>query len=172
MKFEYKGQKVDFMPPIKRYMTRIEWRLRLPFSIKSKVMMDLTTGVCARHEAGESYEDIIADMGTPKQVADSINQEMSDYTWRKSRWRWLFFVLMLCGAFGMLFVSNPLYFMNTTFNASMAVIGGADGPTAIFVTGHPSALAWLLPVLMLIGGLVGFYLLSHIRPKNSDHDKH
>ncbi len=170
MKFEYKGQQVDIMPPIKRYMTRIERRLHLPFSIKGKVMQDLVTGVCARHEAGETYEAIMADMGTPRQVADSINLEMADFTWGKSRWRWLFFAIALCSVLWILFVLCCLSSLLITCSFPLDAIGGADGPTAVFVTSSIVPSDWIVPVLLLVVGLLGFYKLSHIRPKNLDKD--
>lgn len=33
---------------------------------------------------------------------------------------------------------------------SISIIGGADGPTAVFLTGKSALLWWLLPVVMLI----------------------
>ncbi|MBQ8917613.1 MAG: sodium ion-translocating decarboxylase subunit beta, partial [Oscillospiraceae bacterium] len=44
--------------------------------------------------------------------------------------------------------------------ASIGIIGGADGPTAVFVTGNP---AWLIAaavvaVVVLLGGAVDLYL--------------
>ena len=44
-------------------------------------------------------------------------------------------------------------------SASVGIIGGADGPTAVFVTtsvgGH-----WLIPVAMVVLGLAGFICLK------------
>lgn len=43
--------------------------------------------------------------------------------------------------------------------ASIGIIGGADGPTAIFVTGHPW-LSYIIPVVLLVVGIWGFIRLS------------
>lgn len=43
--------------------------------------------------------------------------------------------------------------------ASIGIIGGADGPTAIFITGHPW-LSYILPVVLLVAGIWGFIRLS------------
>ena len=166
MKFNYKGQEVRFLPPIKRYMNRIEWHLHLPFKVKSQVMLDLVTGVCARHEAGESYEDIMADMGTPKQVADSLNAEMAEFAYRKSPWR---FAGLAMAAIGLAL----LYRLHVMESNITATIGGADGPTAIFVTSSFVS-SWtdkLLPALLIVVGLVLFFLLGHLKPQPKDDDE-
>lgn len=44
--------------------------------------------------------------------------------------------------------------------ASIGIIGGADGPTAIFVTTHVSDFTyWGLPVMLLVAGIAGWYCL-------------
>ena len=88
------GRKVQFLPPIKRYVNAIEWHLRLPLKEKARVMSDISTSIIARHESGESYDAIMKDMGTPRQVAERFNAAMgvSD---KPSRWRFLFLVLLV-----------------------------------------------------------------------------
>ena len=44
--------------------------------------------------------------------------------------------------------------------ASVGIIGGADGPTAIFVSGVPGFLGWFLPIGLIVAGLAGFFLLG------------
>ena len=44
--------------------------------------------------------------------------------------------------------------------ASIGIIGGADGPTAIFVSSVPGLGSWLLPIGLIVGGLAGFFLLG------------
>lgn len=43
--------------------------------------------------------------------------------------------------------------------AAVGVIGGADGPTAVFVTG-PALEGWLIPLAMVAVGLLGLYGLK------------
>lgn len=162
MKFEMNGKTIDLMPQIKRYVNGIELRLALPLKTRAKVMQDVTTGIILRHEAGESYEAIMQDMGTPRQVAQGINREMADFTYRKSPWRWVFLALALAAAAFLLYDLG----MGTVAN----VIGGADGPTAIVVTGHGffdynlmhTLAVWALPL-----GLVLFVWLGHLRPEKN-----
>ena len=48
--------------------------------------------------------------------------------------------------------------------ASIGIIGGADGPTAVFLTGAPSSIAEpVLFVLLLAAGLIGLICLKRIR---------
>ena len=72
--YEQKRENVRFLPPVKRYVNAVEHRLHLPLREKARVMSDISTSIAARHEAGESYEAIMADMGTPEAVAQPFNQ--------------------------------------------------------------------------------------------------
>ena len=92
--------KTQFLPPIKRYMNAIERRLRLPWRERTRVMSDLMSTVSARHEAGESYEEIMEEMGTPQQVADQFNREMTAPA--GSRLRFLFLGLLVLLVLGCL----------------------------------------------------------------------
>ena len=50
---------------------------------------------------------------------------------------------------------------------SVGIIGGADGPTAIFVTRAPESAVYsmLISALILVMSLVGFYSLGHMRKR-------
>ena len=50
---------------------------------------------------------------------------------------------------------------------SIGIIGGADGPTAIFVTTTLAPIAYkvIVPLILLIIGIIGFYLLGHKKRK-------
>ena len=41
-------------------------------------------------------------------------------------------------------------------SSSIGIIGGADGPTAIFVTGEPALFAWFAGISLAIAGLLIF----------------
>ena len=61
-----------------------------------------------------------------------------------------------------------LYYKNTTMNvgmsASIGVIGGADGPTAVFVT-TPGWMHYITPVLLLMIGIWGLIRLRKRKEK-------
>lgn len=95
-------------------------------------------------------------------------------TGRKSPWRYLFAACAAYGAaklLGALWV-NLIYLVvriwddlsPQTMAVSIGVIGGADGPTAIFVTAPPWA-HYLWPVVLLIVGIWGFLRLSRCKEK-------
>ena len=48
--------------------------------------------------------------------------------------------------------------------ASIGIIGGADGPTAIFVT-SPTWTHWVVPALILVLGIYGFRRLCKCKQK-------
>ena len=49
--------------------------------------------------------------------------------------------------------------------ASIGIIGGADGPTAVFVTGNP---AWLIAAVVVVVVVVGGAAALYLRHKNKD----
>lgn len=169
MKFEYQGQPVQLEPEVNQYLKVIAKKLRLPKKIKQSVLSDLVTGMLARAEAGESMAEIMEDMGTPLRVARGINEEMDDFVYVKSPWRWACLVLIiLCtmvllmhGYWGVwLFLSNGM--LN-----KIGVIGGADGPTQIFVSTavEGQVREMVTAGILLIMGVLGFVKLSHCHKK-------
>ena len=157
---------------MKRYMTAIERRLSLPREVKARVMSDLQSSVAARREAGQSDEEIYTDLGAPETVAAELNEQMKEYAYTKSKWRWA----ALAGAViaGMMLLFKGLagllvWLLNISVNESnsLGIIGGADGPTAIFVTAAPRGYAWLLWALVLVMCGIGWWRLSHCRQKET-----
>ena len=111
---------------IKRYVNAIERELRLPLKAKARINGDIGTDIHARLEKGQSIDAIIAEMGTPLGLLNS--EEMQ-------------------GGAALLSILPFLLFY---FQSSgMGVIGGADGPTAIFITGAANLLAPVLTPLWL-----------------------
>ena len=82
----------------------------------------------------------------------------------KNPWRFLFLAIGAYGALKLLggIWVNILYLLirtQSTISASEAysvgIIGGADGPTAVFVT-TPVWISYILPVVCLIVGIWGY----------------
>ena len=153
---------------MKRYMTAIERRLSLPREVKARVMSDLQSSVDARREAGQTDEEIYTDLGAPETVAAELNEQMKEYAYTKSKWRWA----ALAGAViagGMLLFEGItgllVWLLNISVNESnsLGIIGGADGPTAIFVTTAPGGYDWLLWALVLVMCGIGWWKLNHIK---------
>ena len=81
----------------------------------------------------------------------------------KNPWRFLFLAIGAYGAIKLLggIWVNIMYLLissektiSTSEAYSVGVIGGADGPTAIFVTA-PLWISYVIPVLCLIVGILG-----------------
>lgn len=161
------NRKVQFLPPVKRYVNAIEARLALPMRDKVRVMTDLSSTIEARREAGESYEEIMKDMGTPDEVAAQFNEEMAPGARAMTPLR---FVPLTLGVLALIPAliegfSGILLAWALSSAGGIGVIGGADGPTMIYVT---SALTdpWsafctvaLFAPAALAAALLGWYCL-------------
>ena len=56
----------------------------------------------------------------------------------------------------------------SVLTGSVGIIGGADGPTAIFVTTAPDSFNWTLWVMVLAMCLLGWWKLGHCRQNNGE----
>ena len=155
---------------MKKYMKSVERKLNLPRDVKQRVMADLESSVQSRLEAGQTVEQIKAELGEPNQVASELNEQMKEFAYVKNPWRWA--CLLLAAVSGLTFLCKGI--MNLLVaaityveNQSVGIIGGADGPTAIFVTRSPDAANYsmLMSGLILVMSIVGFYYLGHIKKK-------
>ena len=160
----------DTNQKIAKYLKAVARRLNLPREVKDRVMSDFSSSVNGRMEAGQSYEQITAELGDAKKAAADLNEQMKEFAYRKSPWRFLF---AACAAYGGGKLLNDLW-VNLMYlairiqlpsaSASVGVIGGADGPTAIFVT-SPLWTQYLVQVLLLIVGIWGFLRLRKCKKK-------
>ena len=169
---------------MKWYVNAIERRLNLPPEVKARVMSDFASSIAARREAGQGDEEIYAEFGSPKKAAADLNEQMKEFAYRKSPWRYVFAVLALYGGirlFSSLLPQLMHWGLRASFQpnaASVGIIGGADGPTAIFITRpdsttiftHPdnsflTVLFMLLPLAAIVLGIWGFRYFSRRRPK-------
>lgn len=156
---------------MKKYLRAVRRRLNMPKKLKDRVMADFTDSIFARMELGRSKEAILAELGAPKQAAKNLNMQMKDYTYRKSPWRWVCLALSIVSALCLAYRGLPgllLMLFNKANNASISIIGGADGPTSIFVATtntdsfFPSVGFY---ALLLIMGVIGFISLSRMKQK-------
>lgn len=150
---------------IRRYLRRVSWRLNLPKALKERLVEDLRTSISARMEQGESWESVEASLGTARTVAAGYMVEMQEEAYRKSPWRFLFAAMALYGG-GRLLKSvltqaallGIFWQIRHQNAASIGIIGGADGPTAVFVTGP--VWGWLvLDCLLAAVGIFGYLRL-------------
>lgn len=155
---------------MKKYMNMVKRKLNLPGDVKQRVMADLESSIQSRREAGQTEEEIMAELGTPAQVAAELNEQMKEFAYGKSPWRWACLALVVISglAFAYKGLVNLLVAAITyAENQSVGIIGGADGPTAIFVTQSPDSgiYSMLMSGMILVMSILGFYYLGHMRKK-------
>lgn len=153
---------------MEKYLRSVRRRLNMPKVLKERVMADFLSSIDARIESGHTQADIFTEFGTPKQAAKELNTQMKEYTYRKSPWRWvclgLAIVSGLCLAYRGL-TGLLLMLFNKAYNASIGIIGGADGPTAIFVStgGNGMHATMGLYITLLLTGVLGFFILRKLK---------
>lgn len=161
------------MDEMKKYTNAVKRRLNLPKDVKERVMSDFVSSITARQEAGQTDAEIVAELGTPKKAAADLNEQMKEYVYRKSPWRWLFLaVAVLSGGWLLLYrVLMGLGMLLSTLkvsgeSASIGIIGGADGPTAIFVASSQGP-DWdvVLMGIVLVVSILAFLRLRKCKGK-------
>lgn len=149
MKWKIGNTTLDILPPVKRYMNAIERHLRVDRENRARIMTELAGDFESRREAGQSDKEIMTELGTPEEVAAQFNTALG-VSGSISRWRWAFVVLAVL-VVAVVLGPDLINRFAATQAESLGVIGGADGPTAIYVTAGPAAgispwvfLPWLL----------------------------
>lgn len=155
---------------LENYLRAVRRRLNMPKTLKDRVMADFLSSIEARKENGHSQDEILCEFGTPKQAAAELNAQMQEYTYRKSPWRWVSLGLAILSGLCLIYQGLPnllLMLFNKVHNASIGIIGGADGPTAVFVTttGNGIHATIGLYLILLITGILGFLILRKRKQK-------
>lgn len=122
---------------IKKYTNSVKRKLNLPSNVKARVMSDFVSAIRSRREAGKTDEEIFAEFGAPSDVAAGLNEQMKEFAYIKSPWRWLCLTLAVICFAALLFRGGAglAAFLMTglLFDGNAGVIGSADGPTAILL---------------------------------------
>lgn len=154
---------------MKKYIKAVKRRLNLPSDIKARAMNDFVSSIQSRREAGKTDEEILVELGSSANVAAELNEQLKEFTYVKSPWRWVCLVVAILSAIGLIWkgiISLFVYTLTRGESASIGIIGGADGPTAIFVATNPATIGSIIvPLILLILGLAGFYILGHKKRK-------
>jgi len=156
------------MHEMEKYIKAVRRKLNLPKEVKDRVMSDFVSSIHARQEAGQSDAAIFAELGDAKKAAADLNEQMKEFAYRKSPWRYLFAAMAAYGVVNLLIRvwGQIMYWIMQAElrreSFSIGVIGGADGPTAIFVT-TPAWTTFLIPLLLMIVGIWGFLRLRKCR---------
>ena len=75
---------------MKSYISRVKRRLNLPREIAEHAIREFDTSIRTMQEAGKCDEEIIGELGTPKQAAARLNEQWKEFAFRKSPWRFVF----------------------------------------------------------------------------------
>ena len=155
---------------MKKYIKAVKRRLNMPNELRNRVINDFESDVISRLEAGQSKEQIKTEFGSPKQAAAELNKQMEEYTYKKSPFRWGCLILMIISILLFLFrglLGLLTFLFNFHLNHSVGIIGGADGPTAIFVSTPEGYFEqqMIIAAILFIMGLLGYWALTHMKRK-------
>lgn len=154
----------------KQYIRQILKAGKFDPAIRARVAADLESDISARLETGETMDDVAAAMGTPQEVAASLRKSMELSPPRRGVLRWV--LLVAAVILGVLFLVS-IWMPNDILRLfeyirqssqpmvtqqAIGIIGGADGPTAIFTTAAISTLP--ISLFILFASLVCGFLLA------------
>lgn len=158
---------------IKKYVNAIERHLHMPLKQKVRINTDLATEIHLRMEAGATADEVIQEMGSPKEVAERFNEEMGSRQEGKNFFRILFLCFSIFVAILFLVFAVEGFWENQRIEremaeASVSIIGGADGPTSVFIAGKISAPGKAMTILgIAVGFLAACFLASEKGYKRS-----
>ena len=161
--------------PARRYLHAVKHELCLRGTARRRVIKPLARKL--REHPDYTYDQIVSIFGTCGETALELNQSIPGYLYSKSYWRFAFLPVGILGLWGCLqylgfrmfcqFLLHYPGFLSPIYPGnedSIGIIGGADGPTAIFITDSPaftSSLSFAACVLFSLAGFLGYYLLRH-----------
>ena len=137
----------------------------LPRKFRAEVLRDLEEIFRSAAEHGETEAEVAERLGCPCEFAKEAALQLGvDLDKRKSKRRVVLFVVSaaLTVFFGVL---HWLASMNRRLDAAIGIIGGADGPTAIFVTGPTLSPSVLYLPAAVIAAIIALVLLGKILKK-------
>ena len=163
--------KHDLSPVLRKYLRQVLRKLNMPGSIRRRISNDLKTSMLDKQEAGMTDQEIIACMGSPKEVAAEFYEQMPEHCYRKHPLRFVCLGLSVLSFLALIYEFLINRFLTGLLNAnaeSIGIIGGADGPTTVFITStvrkglSPDTLVFLT---VLILGLIGYFRFSRRKKK-------
>lgn len=144
-----------------RYIRQVGRYLRTSQTKKREILRDLEETFAAAAEHGETEQQVLDRLGTPEEFAAAMAEPGDEAVWRRQRTvrRLLTALAAAAAIFGVRAAAMAAR------EASLGIIGGADGPTMIFVAG-PGHSLWELLLNLTAGpgwagvlGLLGLLAL-------------
>ncbi|MVB12205.1 hypothetical protein CAFE_29370 [Caprobacter fermentans] len=162
----------------KQYLAEVSVVLRrsgMPGKIRKRLEADLASDFSARLERGETAGEIVRSMGAPENLAAEFIAENGGVKVRTPAEK----ALLICGVLSAVLTAAAGLYLAVIFDfafriqmwlngrdaaeSGQTVIGGADGPTAIFVASQPNPLLWLLFGFFLAACILCFILYARLR---------
>lgn len=110
-------------------------------------------------ENGLSEEEVLSKIGSPKQLAREILENTAPENFRKRDiWGWVLAAASVIAIFLSLLEAVRIH---TMINASVSIIGGADGPTSIFIAGKLNWPRMYGIAAVIVGVTVVYFLLKY-----------
>ena len=118
-----------------RYIKQVKKQLMIPASKRKAVLRDLEEAFASAAEHGETEQQVISRLGTPEQFVAGIEEQLGVnrqklLKTRKVVWTIIWLVVAVVGFLVYLTIRQQ-----QELNGALGIIGGADGPTAIIVSG-------------------------------------
>ena len=118
-----------------RYIKQVKKQLMIPASKRKAVLRDLEEAFASAAEHGETEQQVISRLGTPEQFTAGIEEQLGVNRQKllKTRtvvWTIIWLVVAVVGFLVYLTIRQQ-----QELNGALGIIGGADGPTAIIVSG-------------------------------------
>lgn len=144
---------------MEKYIRQVHRHLRLSRDMKERVESDLRTDIQLRLETGKDMGEIIRDLGEPKEAARYFNEEMAgEGKGQSSKLSWIFLAAAI-----VTFVLFMCYYRTAIHELSegIAIIGGADGPTSVFIAGRVKRGDWFQVIPAISGFIAAFFLYAN-----------
>ena len=142
-----------------QYVNSILKRLLATDRTKKRIRADLMTEIEALEDQGFSLEEIVRQKGEPELVAKEFNDSSSDPEAQRQyylqRGLKIAVIVLLVSAVLLVLAGTALHYLPfwytppLTEGETVAIIGGADGPTSIFVTSLPKITGFAAQLLTL-----------------------
>ncbi len=147
----------------RRYIRRVERALRLSDEEKHEIIRDLQEIFTSAAEHGETEEQVIARLGSPKEYVHQIHEQLGkmEEIHQRRKARIQIGILWLLAALLFLAGGIPLYLRTPAH-----VIGQADAMTQIQLSGSWIDPAWVWMLLGVLALAAGCYLwIRHLRKR-------
>ena len=146
-----------------KYIKQVKKQLAVPASKRKTVLQDLEKTFASAAEHGETEQQVIARLGTPEQFAAGIEEQLGIDRKKRLKTRTIIWTT-ICLVVAVIVFSVYLTIQQEMIGA-IGIIGGADGPTAILVSGPGidiSLLVLIVAAVALVLAVIGLirYLLK------------